>query len=141
MDIEIGSNVYRNTNGTIEIEGVPQMTVSLSRPEGPLLVNFAMFDENSRMAVKIVDSIVAFNEKRAYDLSKTPTSLLLKHRESGKVVLQIGVKKPDVVAFTQGEIRTIKGHTLVVSPTEWKIDKLRLSGADNDMKGGAVAIG
>ncbi len=141
MDIEIGSNVYRNTNGTIEIEGVPQMTISLSQPGGPLLVSFAMFDENSRMAVKIVDSIVAFNEKRAYDLSKTPTSLLLKHRETGKVVLKMEVKKEGVVAFTQGEFRTIKGHTLVVSPTEWKIDKLRMSGGDNDMKGGAVVIG
>ncbi len=140
MDIEIGSNVYRNTNGTIEIEGVPQMTVSLPQPEGPLLVNFAMFDENSRMAVKIVDSIVAFNEKRAYDLSKTPTSLLLTHRESGKVVLRMEIKKQGV-ALTQGEFRTIKGHTLVVSPTEWKIEKLRMSGTDNDMKGGAVAIG
>ncbi|HXF92831.1 MAG TPA: hypothetical protein VNK46_08740 [Nitrospiraceae bacterium] len=141
MDIEIGSNMYRNTNGTIEIEGVPQMTISLSQPGGPLLVSFAMFDENSRMAVKIVDSIVAFNEKRAYDLSKTPTSLLLKHRETGKVVLKMEVKKEGVVAFTQGEFRTIKGHTLVVSPTEWKIDKLRMSGGDNDMKGGAVVIG
>ncbi|WP_447863141.1 hypothetical protein [Nitrospira calida] len=133
--------MYRNTNGTIEIEGVPQMTISLSQPGGPLLVSFAMFDENSRMAVKIVDSIVAFNEKRAYDLSKTPTSLLLKHRETGKVVLKMEVKKEGVVAFTQGEFRTIKGHTLVVSPTEWKIDKLRMSGGDNDMKGGAVVIG
>ncbi len=141
MDIEIGSNVYRNTNGTIEIEGVPQMTISLSQPSGPLLVSFAMFDENSRMAVKIVDSIVAFNEKRAYDLSKTPTSLLLKHRETGKVVLKMEVKQEGIVAFTQGEFRTIKGHTLVVSPTEWKIDKLRMSGGDNDMKGGAVVIG
>jgi hypothetical protein len=141
MDIEIGSNVYRNTNGTIEIEGVPQMTVSLPEPEGPLLVNFAMFDENSRVAVKIVDSVVAFNEKRAYDLSKTPTSLLLKHRESGNVVLQMEIKKQGVVAFTRGVVRTIKGHTLLVSPTEWKIDKLRMSGADNDVKGGAVAIG
>ncbi len=28
MDIEIGSNLYRNSNGTIEIEGVPQIEVA-----------------------------------------------------------------------------------------------------------------
>ena len=27
MDIQIGSHLYRNSNGTIEIEGVPQIDI------------------------------------------------------------------------------------------------------------------
>jgi len=29
MDLEVGSNLYQNTDGTIEIEGVPQIQVAL----------------------------------------------------------------------------------------------------------------
>ena len=29
MDVEVGSNLYRNTDGMIEIEGVPQIQVAL----------------------------------------------------------------------------------------------------------------
>ena len=28
MDLEVGSNVYRNTDGTIEVEGVPLIQVA-----------------------------------------------------------------------------------------------------------------
>jgi hypothetical protein len=42
MDLEVGSNLYQNTDGTIEIEGVPQIQVAL-KPNA-LLVSFAVFD-------------------------------------------------------------------------------------------------
>ena len=44
MDVEVGSNLYRNTDGTIEIEGVPQIQMTLKPNTGALLVNFALFD-------------------------------------------------------------------------------------------------
>ena len=34
MDVEVGSNVYRNTDGMIEIEGVPQIEVALKPDHG-----------------------------------------------------------------------------------------------------------
>ncbi|MGH7219735.1 MAG: hypothetical protein ACREI1_05345, partial [Nitrospiraceae bacterium] len=60
---------------------------------------------------------------------------------SGTIILQLDVKAPDVVAFTKGEFHTIKGHVIQVSPTEWKIDKLRASGTTQDVKGGSVVLG
>ncbi|NJN69666.1 MAG: hypothetical protein HC801_04855 [Nitrospira sp.] len=44
MNIEIGSNLYQNTNGTIEVEGVPQIQLARHPATGALLVNFALFD-------------------------------------------------------------------------------------------------
>ena len=141
MDVEVGSNLYRNTDGMIEIEGIPQIQVALKPITGALLVNFALFDANGKVTAKLNDSTLMINEKRAYDVTKTPTSLLLTHPASGTVILQMEVKAPDVVAFTKGEIHTIKGHVIRVSPTEWNIDKLRASGTTHDVKGGSVALG
>ena len=65
MDLEVGSNLYQNTDGTIEIEGVPQIQVALK--SNALLINFALFDANGKMTAKLVDSTLTFNERRAYE--------------------------------------------------------------------------
>ena len=141
MDVEVGSNLYRNTDGMIEIEGVPQIQVAMQPTTGDLLVNFALFDAAGKVTAKLVDSTLMINERRAYEVNKTPNNLLLTHLASGTVILQMDVKAPDVVAFTKGEFHTIKGHVIRVSPTEWKIDKLRASGTTQDVKGGSVVLG
>lgn len=141
MDVEVGSNLYRNTDGMIEIEGIPQIQVALKPSTGALLVNFALFDAGGKVTAKLNDSTLMINEKRAYDVTKTPRSLLLTHLASGTVILQIDVKAPGVVAFTKGEFHTIKGHVIHVSPVEWNIDKLRASGTTQDVKGGSVVLG
>jgi hypothetical protein len=141
MDVEVGSNLYRNSDGTIEIEGVPQIQVSQHPATGALLVNFALFDANGKMLAKVVDSTIMFNERRAYELTKTAHSVTLKESSTGKVLLQLELKAPDTVVFSKGEFHTMKGRLLEVSAKEWKIDKQRKSGATQDAKGGAVAIG
>jgi hypothetical protein len=57
------------------------------------------------------------------------------------VVLQVEMKAPNHVVVKQAKFTTVKGHTLEVSPTEWKVEKRRMSGGSTDAKGGAVAIG
>ena len=141
MDMEVGSNLYRNTDGMIEIEGIPQIQVALKPTTGALFVNFALFDADGKVTAKLVDSTLMINERRAYEVNKTPKSLLLTHPASGTVVLQLDVTSPDVVAFTKGEFHTIKGHVIQVSSVEWKIDKLRASGTTHDLKGGSVVLG
>jgi hypothetical protein len=141
MDIEIGSNLYRNSNGTIEVEGVPQIQVARHPSTGALLVNFALFDSNGRMLAKVVDSTMMFNERRAYELTKTNKSVVMKEAESGKILLHVEAKDSDVVSFSRGEFHTMKGRLLHVSPTEWKLDKQQKRGLTQDAKGGAVSIG
>src|ERR1700716_3730842 len=109
MDVEVGSNLYRNTDGTIEVEGVPQIQVALKPATGALLVSFALFDAGGKVVAKLVDSTLMINEKRAYEVNKTPKSLRLTQSATGTVILQMDVKTPDVVAFTKGEFHTMKG--------------------------------
>src|SRR5919204_363741 len=118
MDLQIGSNLYRNTDGTVEVEGVPQLTVGLKKPDGPLTVSVVLFDQVGRVVAKVVDSTMAFNERRAHELTKTPTALTLKNGESGKVILDVQVAQPNRVVVKQAELTTIKGHTLEITPTD-----------------------
>ena len=63
MDVEVGSNLYRNTDGMIEIEGVPQIQVTLKPATGVLLVNFALFDANGKVTAKLNDSTLMINRQ------------------------------------------------------------------------------
>ena len=141
MDLQIGSTVYRNSDGTLVIEGVPQMTIGLKKPGGPLLVSFVGFDELGRVQVKVVDSVLAINERRAHELTTSATSMELKDRESGKVLFHLEIKDPSRVVFTQGEFRTMKAHVLQVSSTEWRVDRHQKSGGEVDERGKSVEIG
>ena len=141
MDMEVGSNVYRNTDGMIEIEGVPQIEVALKPGTGALLVNFALFDAEGKVTAKLNDSTLMINEKRAYDVTTTPKGLSLRYSASGTVILQIDMTAPGVVALTKGEFHTVKGHVIRISPTEWRIDKLHASGTTQDLNGKSVVIG
>lgn len=141
MDIEVGSNLYRNTDGTVEVEGVPQISLTLSKPAGPLLVSFVTYDEVGRVIVKVVDSALQFNERRVHELTRTGTSLVLKNLETGKVVLRTELRENGCVAVWEGEFRTAKGHILQISPNEWRVDKKRMSGGGADLEGKSVEIG
>ncbi|MFM8540122.1 MAG: hypothetical protein ACKOBZ_01395 [Nitrospira sp.] len=139
--MEIGSNVYRNTDGTVEVEGVPQLAVVLKKPEGPVLVNFVTFDTGGRVTSKMVDSTMQLNERRALDLVKTLSSVKLTDTESGKVVLHVELQAPEYVVLKEAHFVTVKGHLLDVSLVEWRIGKRHESGKTTAVNGGAVAIG
>ena len=141
MDLEIGSNLYQNTDGTVEIEGVPLLQIALKPSNKDLLVNFALFDEQGKLRAKLVDSTLMFNEQRAYEITKAASMVTLTHAESRNVVLQIELKKQDVVAFTKGKFHTMRGRLLEISPTGWAIEKQRSTGTTQDMMGGSVKIG
>lgn len=141
MDIEIGSNLYRNANGIIEIEGVPQIQVVRHPSTRALLVTFALFDANGRMLAKLVDSTMMYNERRAYELTKTNQSVAMKEAESGKILLHIEAKAAEVVSLSRGEFHTMKGRLFQVSPMEWKLEKQQTSGLTQETDGGVVSIG
>jgi hypothetical protein len=141
VDIEIGSNLYRNSDGTVEIEGVPQIQATLEPSTGALFVSFALFDANGRMRAKVVDSTMVFNDRRAYDYERTAKSVVIKDAVSGKVLFQLEVKAPNVISLPKGEFHTMKGHLFEVSEQEWKIGTQKVSGQAQDAQGKSVSIG
>lgn len=140
MDIQIGPHWYRNTNGTIEIEGLPQIEIEFRDNGGPALVNFAIFNEVGKMPCKLMNSSLAINEEGAYTLTKDPSSLILKKTEGGKEVIHMRFEDGKRVMISHGEFFTLKGHLLKITPSEWKVEKNEGTEGETDMKGKPAAI-
>ncbi|GJL52780.1 hypothetical protein [Candidatus Nitrospira salsa] len=140
MDVKVGPHWYRNSDGIIEIEGLPQIELLLRKPEGPLGVNFAIFDSVGKLHAKVERSSMVINEQGTYDLVKSEKRFLLRIKESGKTVLDLHLKDGGHIEIPQGEFHTLKGHLLTITPKEWSVEKSKGKEGESDMKGKAVAV-
>ena len=139
MDIQIGAHLYRNSNGTIEVEGVPQIDIEPRASGGFPKVNFALF-ENGKMPAKLTNSTLAINESQAYALERSPTSLVMRHQDSGKEILNMTLEENGRLVISRGEFYTLKGHTLTITPLEWTLEKTTVKEGETDVQGKAVPL-
>jgi len=140
MDVKVGPHWYRNSDGTIEIEGVPQMEMTLGQSGCPLRVNLVLFDTVGNLHTKVEGNSLVVNEQRAYQVVTTDTSFLLQHTETKKPVWAINVTEDDTVEISHGELYSLKGHLLKITPIEWSIEKTIDRGGETDVQGGPVPV-
>ena len=119
MDVKIGPHWYRNSNGTIEIEGLPQIELELRKTGGvPIRMNFALFDSGGKLHAKIEANSLVINEQGAYHLERSEKGLTLTTTSNQKPVLAINVGEDNQVEIPEGEFYTLKGHILKITPRE-----------------------
>ena len=142
MDVKVGPHWYRNSNGIVEIEGLPQIELQLRKTGGsPVRVNFAIFDNIGKLHAKIEANSLVINQQGAYHLERVENGLVLTNRGDKKRVLAINVTGTDQVEIPEGEFYTLKGHLLKITPDEWTVEKTTEKSGETDVKGQAVAVG
>jgi hypothetical protein len=142
MDVKVGPHWYRNSNGIVEIEGLPQIELQLRKTGGsPVRVNFAIFDNIGKLHAKIEANSLVINQQGAYQLERVENGLVLTNRGDKKRVLAINVTGTDQVEIPEGEFYTLKGHLLKITPNEWTVEKTTEKSGETDVKGQAVAVG
>ena len=141
MDIQVGQHLYRNTDGTIEIEGALQMEISLRSGGASPQLTFAIFDGAGKMPAKLQGNNFSINQGSAYSLTKSQTSLMITHLESGMEVLNLTVESEKKVVISKGSFYTLKGHIINITPEEWTLEKTTVKKGETDMKGKAASLG
>ncbi len=142
MDVKVGPHWYRNSNGIVEIEGLPQIELQLRKTGGtPVRVNFAIFDKIGKLHAKVESNSLVYNVQGAYHLERLENGLVLTNTGDRKRVLAINVTGTDQVEIPEGEFYTLKGHLLKITPNEWSVEKTTEKSGETDMKGQAVAVG
>ena len=142
MDVKVGPHWYRNSNGTVEIEGLPQLELELRKTGGvPVRVNFAIFDSGGKLHAKIEANSLVINEQGAYHLERSERGLMLTTTSNRKRVLVINVGEDNQVEIPEGEFYTLKGHILKITSQEWSVEKTKGVSGETDMKDKAVAVG
>ncbi len=142
IDVKVGPHWYRNSNGTVEIEGLPQIELELRKTGGvPIRLNFAIFDSGGKLHAKVEANSLVINEQGAYHLQRSDKGLMLTKASNGKPVITITVGENNQVEIPEGEFYTLKGHILKITTQEWSVEKAKGVEGETDMKGEAVAVG
>lgn len=142
MEINMGSNVLRDTNGVLNVEGKDQVLFEID-PHPQLLLTMDVYDMKGINVAKVVRNKFSFDYKDRYRMIAKPSSLMLIDREHNTVLLEASVLDTNnkKVQVLRGNFYSSKGHPIEITPRCWRVMGTTIGGTTFDCHGGAVYIG
>lgn len=141
MELNIGSNIIRNTSGVLNVSGKNQIFLEMGERDQQLLVSMDIYDSGARHIAKLKRNSWVFNNNDIYDITTQPLSLKLINTDTNESVVEIKVVDQDKIEIPYGNFYTHTGTLLEITPNHWKIGGLTMSGNTIDSCGSAVGIG
>lgn len=142
MELEIGSNIIRNTSAVLNVQGKEQIFLEIGERDDQLLLTMDIYDSAGDHIAKLRRNAWVFNNKGRFEVTTSPASLKLIDKVSGETVVEANVVSKDKIRIPVGRFYTHKGHLLEITPQYWRIaGGITMTGNIIDSCGGAVAIG
>jgi hypothetical protein len=151
LELLIGSNIFRNTNGVLKIHGKEQLVLE-SKPElGLLLVTADLYGESGTHLAHVRRNVLALNqaEQFAIDVHRaqidSPTDapwIRLSDQRSGETVLEAYVVAENKIQITSGKFYSHQGALVEITPHCCRIGSgLTIFGDIAETRGGTVTLG
>lgn len=140
MELNVGSNIVRNTNGILNIEGKDQIHLEIGEKDNQLWLTMDIYDSQGRHVAKLRRNVWAFNMKNKFEVKTAPSSVRLTDRQSGGIIVEVNALSKDRVEIPHGAFHTYQGHLLEITPTLWRIAGLTKSGGTIDSCGAAASL-
>lgn len=151
MDLTIGSNSFRNTNGVLTIHGKEQIVFEFALDSDQLLLTMDLYDAAGRQVAHLRRNAWKFNVDDRFAFSTTASSpslygsapwLRLTDQERGETVLEASVADGNKLQILHGNLYTQKGQLLEITSHLCRIaGVVTLFGDTRDARGGAIVIG
>ncbi|WP_447970816.1 hypothetical protein [Nitrospira sp. M1] len=141
MDIVIGSNVLRNTNGVMTAHGQQQLHVEIQEDNSQILLTMDMYMPTGTQVAKLERNVWMSNDGERFELTAEPKSLKIIDHTLKNVVIELQAEEDARLTVGQAKFYTSKGTLSEVSPEWWRVgNKLELNGIDMDLEGGSIAL-
>lgn len=151
MDLAIGSNSFRNTNGVLAIHGKEQIVLEIAPESDQILLTMDLYDASGRQVAHLRRNEWKFNldDRFAFSVAAASPSLYggapwlkLDDKETGETVLEASVTDREKVQILQGRLYTHKGQLLEITSHLCRIaGVVTMFGDTRDARGGAIVIG
>lgn len=150
LELHLGSNVFRNTNGVIKLQGKEQLVLEIRPLPLALLLTMDLYDEQGARVGHIRRNALSAHSKGRFTINVTtsdetatgtPPSVTVAER-TGHTVFEACLVQGRKIRITAGDFHTHKGDLVTVSPHYCRIGtSLTLFGDVGESRGGAVIIG
>ena len=151
LELHVGSNVFRNTNGVLKLQGKEQLVLETQPHQLALLLTMDLYDEQGTRIGHIRRNALSahsagrftINVKANGDLTPDdPPAVTVADRTTGHTVLEACLVQGRKVRITVGHFYTHKGELVTISPHYCRIGTgITLFGDVAESRGGAAAIG
>ncbi len=151
LELHVGSNVFRNTNGVVKLQGKEQLVLETQPDPSVLILTMDLYDERGTRVGHIRRNALSATSVSRFTInvktSEAPThddppSVTVADRTTGLTVFEACLMQRRKVRITVGNFFTHKGELVTVSPHYCRIGTvLTLFGNVAESRGNAGAIG
>ena len=151
MELNVGSNIFRNTNGVLTLQGKEQIVLEMKPDHTHLLLTMDLYNGEGSHIAHLRRNSWAFNEKDRFQLIASPAALSLfsdpvwlrvTDKETGEVVLEVSPLDKERVQVLRGKFHTHKGKLVEITSHYCRMaGGMTRFGDVADLGGGAVVIG
>ena len=140
MDISIGSNRLRNTNGAIQADGHDLIQVKIC-DNGDLLLSMDLFNPAGTKIAKLEHNTWTSNDQDRFEIKVDGDKALLLDKTLKGVILEIKKENQTEISILLAKFYLPDGMVSEVTPEHWHVgNKLELKNVDTDLHGGAIEI-
>ena len=140
MDFDIGSNVYRNAEARIDIDGLSQLVFDYNKRYNELMLKGMIFDQNGTLAARIAENTLALNIRGSFEITSEGPVIKVLDRETQNVLLELKFIDKNKIQLHKAKLYTGRGHPFEVTPTMWRLGDKTHSGESVDCGGKPVEL-
>jgi len=151
LELHVGSNVFRNTNGVVKLQGKEQLVVEMQPQPLALLLTMDLYDDQGTRVGHIRRNALSAHSAGRFTISvkasdeATPDdspSVTVADRTSGHSVFEACLMQRRKILISVGQFYTHKGDSVTVSPHYCRIGTgFTLFGHVAESRGSAAAMG
>ena len=141
MDILIGSNQLRNTNGTFVAQEQEFIKLELGENDSGLLLTMNLYNPTGTQVAKLERNTWVSNDQDRFELNAGPESVMLVDNTLKGVVILLKIEDQNRITIPQAKFYLPSGRVSEVTADGWQVgNTIELKGADIDLDGGVIEI-
>ena len=141
MDISIGSNQLRNTNGIFVAQDQDLVKVEYKAEDGSLLLSMALYNPAGSQVAKLERNEWTSNAQGRFELRADPDSVTVIDNTLKGVVFLVKKNGEHGIQVPQAKFYLPGGTVSEVTAEQWHVgNKMELKDADVDLQGGGIEI-
>ncbi|MCS6896752.1 MAG: hypothetical protein NZM29_02165 [Nitrospira sp.] len=151
FELLIGSNIFRDTNGVVQILEKEQLVLELRPDEGLLLVTMDLYDEHGARLAHLRRNMFAVNRSRQFEvevhgsesgIENDPPWVRLFEKQSGLLILEASMASPHRAHIRAGRFYSHRGTLIEITPHYCRLgSQTTLFGEIIEARGGMVILG
>ncbi len=150
-ELLIGSNIFRNTNGVVTIQGKEQLVLETRPGQGLLLVTIDLYNAIGTQIAHVRRNTLVINQAAQFtiDIHQATTNMpsdapwvRLYSRQSGEIAFEARIVSDNRIQITSGRLYSHRGALVDITPHYCRIGSGRtLFGDIVENRGRTVVLG